>query len=1008
MTAKRALAKIYSAVFFLSLCAFFYSALPAISANEQRLQEISSRYMDDWIFVSSADPGQPIHQLIFVGKEPEVPVGLFLLLQKAGSEVKRVTYANEAEAARLVAAQPYSYSVLLAGRKASSPALATIFTEPQRTFVVGVTEGAYHFADFANGTMYPVDQYVDNAIKPNERILIFNGYLSPTKNRLAAVYLDETVERSELPNLLALVDSTFLEVLPLTGNESDFRGGKSGGASAIVTTGAELNSESIVAAIGPIRRLKMRRIGDIAGFSEITDEIQNPSNIDVGAKQLRLLSKGDVGVTSVPLSSDPETPMQRANGAKDYSSYFRDHEANECELIQHSSDRKSERVALVIGTGSYHPKIGWLESPVDDALATGEALLSLGFDIFLLTEGTAEAVRACAERVFFEFKGADVAALYFSGHGVQINDENFMVPVDAQPGLVSDSSMVSISYLMNGLRKISRSTLVFLDACRNNPFEGSSGNGLAAIGIQTEGDFIDPATNEFAVVYATSPDSVASEGRKGHLSPFTEALVQQLGETGMSLQEVLVNVSASVGRATDWAQTPFTRSTLSRVLYLNGSVTFDELIASSKSKAEEAENKLYAADLKGAIQLALESIPKDISEYEARTYFSHSVRALEFLNFLQMIDIDGSEAKTVSGSVGQNWKYAIVASANEAVEKASIVDVETGSIVAEVPLSSEGPYYFGPSSIADTQDGSMVAVPNGQGSIFVLDLKSKNFKQLILVEADLDNQYRYQIRFMEFDRTASKLLVHTESQGVFVFDTENGELIRRFDTISLPSGEFNIIRAGRSAEFRFLDDGRICFMASRRQSVNSPRAGDWTFLAIGKMDLSSSKIDDLLWTNTRWQHLTFDCANTGEFALLNGRVLEEDKEYSHIETPHSFLIDAESGSSIVSHDANAYFSADSRRALFASSDRVALYDLKKQQFIPFRLTAELAAWVNPSAPVALSGKISSESYVESVTVSPRFFELDIPFEELIDRTLRKLEPAIVEEIKNSQPLLPSR
>jgi hypothetical protein len=217
------------------------------------------------------------------------------------------------------------------------------------------------------------------------------------------------------------------------------------------------------------------------------------------------------------------------------------------------------RIALVIGNSSYR-SASVLPNPENDAKAMTELLNTAGFEVVSARDLSQAEMRVTigdfAARV--AAKGPDtVAVVFYAGHGVQIDGENFLVPVDAQVERESDVPLqaVRLADLMNALAAVpSKNRIVMLDACRNNPFSEinkTTGRGLA---------IVDAPTGSI-VAYATSPGAVAEDGA-GLNSPFTTAMLTVAREPGVPIEQAFKRVRLAVHQATEGRQTPWESSSL--------------------------------------------------------------------------------------------------------------------------------------------------------------------------------------------------------------------------------------------------------------------------------------------------------------------------------------------------------------------------------------------------------------------------------------------------------------
>ena len=215
-----------------------------------------------------------------------------------------------------------------------------------------------------------------------------------------------------------------------------------------------------------------------------------------------------------------------------------------------------ERVALVIGNSEYEA-VGSLDNPRNDALDISVALEGLGFDVLLGRDLTQAAMQQITRDFADAAQDADVALFYYAGHGFQVDGQNYLIPTDAAIARPSDVSAQTIAMtgILQAMEQAPGLKLIFLDACRDNPFGATLQDdpGLARIG--TEADFM------FA--YATQPGNVAYDGT-GRNSFFTKALLHHLYTPGQQLAELMIAVRRDVISATGGQQIPWENSSLTR------------------------------------------------------------------------------------------------------------------------------------------------------------------------------------------------------------------------------------------------------------------------------------------------------------------------------------------------------------------------------------------------------------------------------------------------------------
>jgi uncharacterized caspase-like protein len=227
------------------------------------------------------------------------------------------------------------------------------------------------------------------------------------------------------------------------------------------------------------------------------------------------------------------------------------------------SAQAERRVALVIGNGAY-AHTTTLRNPVNDAEAMGEALAQLGFEVIVGRDlGHAE-LKETLERFVARLARSDTALFYYAGHGLQVDGENWVIPVDAEIGneLDLDLGAVPLRAILNQMEQTAGVRLIFLDACRDNPMAVrlAQGMGTRSSAVGRGLAPIDASVGTF-IAYSTQPGAVAADGRGAH-SPFTEALLELIATPGLEIRQLLTQVRRRVVDATRQRQVPWDHSSL--------------------------------------------------------------------------------------------------------------------------------------------------------------------------------------------------------------------------------------------------------------------------------------------------------------------------------------------------------------------------------------------------------------------------------------------------------------
>jgi tetratricopeptide (TPR) repeat protein len=237
------------------------------------------------------------------------------------------------------------------------------------------------------------------------------------------------------------------------------------------------------------------------------------------------------------------------------------------------------RIALVIGNGDY-VHAPQLTNPPNDARLIAKNLKEMGFEV---SDGV-NLDRAAMTKLIGDFlraaATANTAVLYYAGHGVQIDGQNYLLPVDVKFTGVSDftSEMTEVSTILAGLDDGIRANVVILDACRDNPLAqqvaqpASPSRSIAVpTGLASPSSLGKGATSGAGTLlaFATAPGDVALDG-DGADSPFSLALGRHISTPGLEVQQMLTRVRAEVVAATRGKQVPWSNSSLLGEVYLAG------------------------------------------------------------------------------------------------------------------------------------------------------------------------------------------------------------------------------------------------------------------------------------------------------------------------------------------------------------------------------------------------------------------------------------------------------
>jgi uncharacterized caspase-like protein len=222
-----------------------------------------------------------------------------------------------------------------------------------------------------------------------------------------------------------------------------------------------------------------------------------------------------------------------------------------------------KRVALVIGNSAYQ-NAPQLTNPAKDAAAVADMLRKANFDV---VESVRDADNQDMRRTLREFsdksQNADVAVVYFAGHGIEVDGQNYLIPTDAVLQRDRDvfDEAISLERILQTVEPAKQLRLVILDACRDNPFTKSMKRVSALRSLNRGLIAVEPMKANTLIAYAAKGGSTAEDGDGGN-SPFATALLKHLPTPGLDLRQAFGLVRDDVMKATDNKQEPFVYGSL--------------------------------------------------------------------------------------------------------------------------------------------------------------------------------------------------------------------------------------------------------------------------------------------------------------------------------------------------------------------------------------------------------------------------------------------------------------
>jgi len=310
----------------------------------------------------------------------------------------------------------------------------------------------------------------------------------------------------------------------------------------------------------------------------------------------------------------------------------------------------SKRVALLIGNAAY--SVGRLANPPNDVRQMEDALKAVGFSVQILLNGNQNAMKRAVRDFGNSAQGAAVAFLYYSGHGAQVNGENYLIPVQATIDKESDYSIEAVS-ANEIMRQISgarpRAAVVVLDACRDNPLAATTRSTSKGLGR------MDAPTGTM-IAFATAPNTTATDE-----GIYARTLAKQIRTPGLELLDIFRNTTAEVVRATSGKQEPriSEMSITERVFFLEaperGSTASGIQVASVRP--EVATPSASQQSFTDPAQTSSGFSPEIAARYQVNSEDGTVVDVVKKLQWMRCTEGQTWDGKTCTGKgIRVNWK----------------------------------------------------------------------------------------------------------------------------------------------------------------------------------------------------------------------------------------------------------------------------------------------------------------------------------------------------------------
>ena len=346
------------------------------------------------------------------------------------------------------------------------------------------------------------------------------------------------------------------------------------------------------------------------------------------------------------------------------------------------AQQREQRVALVIGNSAY--KSSPLKNPANDARAMAAKLRTLGFETIVRENLRARDLGSVYREFRSKISPGGVALVFYAGHGIQFKGQNYFPAVDSDINSEEEVPLQSLnlSTLLDTMEEAKAGvSLVFLDACRDNPFARkfrSASNGLAKV----------EAASGTLIHYATKPGSVAADG-DGKNGTYTEALLAQMSEPGVPVELMLKKVTNSVVGKTKGKQEPWVEGSLRGDFYFFGPTTV-QVQTGSTAPDPETETWAAAESVKSmvAYQAYLDGYPNGRYAIAANIKLNALkpstqpiiVNSLEWQSADNGSDLKSELATTYCQSKGGDWRLPSVSELLSLFNPESSVSCGSGAV----------------------------------------------------------------------------------------------------------------------------------------------------------------------------------------------------------------------------------------------------------------------------------------------------------------------------------------
>ena len=282
----------------------------------------------------------------------------------------------------------------------------------------------------------------------------------------------------------------------------------------------------------------------------------------------------------------------------------------------------------MVGNGAYASNP--LRNPPNDAEDVAAALKDSGFEVTFVKDASLVVLEKAVNDFAARLKGADTGLFYYAGHGVAVDGMNYLIPVSPRIDDVASvkSRAVAVDVVVGKMEATGvRTTLVFLDSCRDNPFPGASRSGTRGLAVVAA-----PKTVNSLIAYATSPGDVAQDGT-GRNGVFSGAFIKRLQEPGLEIKDLMMNVKSEVASLSGNKQQPRVDDGMKEPFYF---VSMEMVTARARADRDKASSELATLEARIAARDRAIAAAKTASEKSALEIERQKVKALEVAKRIEL------------------------------------------------------------------------------------------------------------------------------------------------------------------------------------------------------------------------------------------------------------------------------------------------------------------------------------------------------------------------------------